>query len=140
VSTARAPSRVAVVACLLLTMGAGLLVHLRGGMLGATAQDIAGDALWGMMMAWWMALLLPSGDLPVRAALAYGICVAVETSQLVHTPWLDALRTTTLGHLVLGSAFDGRDLVAYALGVGLAVLVERLLLVDATTMGARGQK
>ncbi len=32
-------------------------------------------------------------------------------------PTLDAWRATTLGHLVLGSGFDPRDLVAYALGV-----------------------
>lgn len=116
--------------CLLLTVGAGLLLHLLGAALGATAQDIAGDALWAAMMVWWVALLLPLRDWRVRGAIAYGICVAVETSQLVHTPWLDALRATTLGHLVLGSDFDSRDLAAYAIGVLLALLLERLVLVN----------
>jgi hypothetical protein len=44
-------------------------------------------------------------------------CFAVEFSQLIHLPMLDALRRTTLGYLVLGSGFDRRDLAGYAGGV-----------------------
>lgn len=51
----------------------------------------------------------------------------METRQLYHAPALDALRRTTAGHLVLGSGFDPRDLLAYTLGVVAAVLLERAL-------------
>lgn len=129
-----------IVVCLLLTVGAGLLVHLRGAALGAAAQDIAGDALWAAMMVWWVALLLPLREWRVRGAIAYGICVAVETSQLVQTPWLDTLRATSLGHLVLGSDFDARDLTAYATGVLLALLLERLVLASESMTGERQKK
>ena len=44
-----------------------------------------------------------------RAAVALAFCFAVEFSQLVHLPALDALRRTTAGHLALGSGFDPRD-------------------------------
>jgi hypothetical protein len=56
------------------------------------------------------------------------ICFAVELSQLYHAPALDALRETTAGHLVLGSGFDPRDLIAYAAGVCAAALVDRMWL------------
>ena len=55
------------------------------------------------------------------------MCVAVELSQLIRTPALNALRRTTLGHLVLGTDFDARDLVAYAGGVLVAVMIERVV-------------
>jgi hypothetical protein len=43
---------------------------------------------------------------------------------MYHAPWIDALRSTTLVQLVLGSGYDARDLVAYALGVAAAALIE----------------
>jgi hypothetical protein len=52
------------------------------------------------------------------------ICAAVEASQGLHAPALDSLRATRIGHLVLGSDFDPRDLLAYALGIAAAALLE----------------
>ena len=88
-------------------------------------RDVIGDALWAIMVTWWVSALWPRLAGGGRAALALGICYAVELSQLYHTPGLDAVRGTRLGHLVLGSGFDLRDLAAYALGVLGAVVIER---------------
>jgi hypothetical protein len=97
--------------------------HLGGVPASLVARDIAGDALWATMLTWWVSALVPGIALGARAALALGGCWAVEASQLYHTPALDAIRDTTLGHLVLGSGFDPRDLAAYGLGVlGAAIL------------------
>ncbi|MBC7841653.1 MAG: DUF2809 domain-containing protein [Gemmatimonadaceae bacterium] len=90
-------------------------------------KDVLGDALWAAMMLWWVSVLAPNARLLARAAGAYGICVAVELSQMFHTPALDVMRQTTLGHLVLGSGFDARDLAAYALGVAGAMLAARFV-------------
>lgn len=119
--------RLTYVAAAIATIGLGLLVHLRGAMLASAARDVIGDALWAAMIAWWVGALVPRIALPHRCAAAYAICVVVEVSQIYHAPWLDALRATTPGHLVLGSGFDARDLVAYALGVGAAALIERAI-------------
>lgn len=105
-------------------MAAGLAVHGRGVALSPVARDVIGDMLWAMMIGWWMGALLPGTHYGWRAAVAFVLCVAVELSQLYHSPALDAFRGTRLGHLVLGSGFDPRDLVAYALGVAGAVLLE----------------
>lgn len=110
------------------TIALGLAVHLGGAGLGRVTRDVLGDALWAVMMAWWVGAAAPSASLRARAAVALGLCFAVEMSQLYHAPAIDAVRATRAGHLVLGSGFDPRDLVAYTAGVIAAVLVERVVL------------
>ena len=116
------------VALALATITLGLAVHRHGAWLGSTARDVLGDALWAVMIAWWVAALAPGTRLAVRAATALALCFVVEASQLYRTPALDALRATAAGHLVLGSGFDPRDLAAYALGVLAAALLERAIM------------
>jgi hypothetical protein len=118
--------RAAYVAAALATIVLGLAVHLGGTHLPPAVRDVIGDALWAIMLTWWVSALWPRLARGARAALALGICYAVEVSQLYRTPGLDAVRETTLGHLVLGSGFDFRDLGAYALGVLGAVVIERM--------------
>jgi hypothetical protein len=116
--------RAAFLALACATIAAGLVVHLRGTALGPVIQDVLGDALWAMMIAWWVGALAPRARLAVRSTATYAVCATVELSQLYHTPALDAVRATTTGRLVLGSGFDPRDLVAYGVGVVLAALFE----------------
>jgi hypothetical protein len=87
-------------------------------------RDVLGDALWATMLAWWIGAVAPTLALRTRAALALSGCYAVEASQLYHTAGLDAVRRTMLGHLVLGSGFDPRDLASYAAGVLVALVCE----------------
>jgi uncharacterized protein DUF2809 len=123
---AHATARVRVVyfGLAVITIGVGLVVHFGWASLNATGRDMLGDALWASMIAWGLGALAPSARLATRGAVAYTICVVVEVSQLYHTPALDAVRETTLGHLVLGSGFDPRDLLSYGLGVAGAVALE----------------
>ena len=107
------------------TIALGLTVHWRGGALSPVGRDVLGDALWAAMVVWWIAAVAPAIRLPRLAALALVFCFAVEFSQLVRLPALDALRGTTAGHLALGSGFDPRDFLSYATGVLAAVLLER---------------
>jgi hypothetical protein len=117
-------ARVPFVALALGTIALGLGAHVYGARLGTATRDVLGDALWAMMIAWWVGALAPSAPLRARSAVALAICVGVELSQLVHTPALDAVRSTPVGQLVLGSGFDPRDLAAYAFGVLGAVGLE----------------
>ena len=108
------------------TIAVGLVVHLHGAALAPTARDVLGDALWAMMIAWWAGVLAPHARLAVRSMASFAVCAGVEVSQLYHAPALDAARATTVGHLVLGSGFDPRDLAAYAAGLALAALLESM--------------
>ena len=88
---------------------------------------MTGDALWAAMVAWLIGVMFPGMRLGARIAIAFAWCVVIETSQLLHSPGIDALRETTLGHLVLGSGFDPRDFLAYAAGVGVVVLIDAVI-------------
>jgi len=85
-----------------------------------------GDALWAWMMFLMVGFLRPAWSTAAVAALAAAICFAVEFGQLIRTPWLVALRDTTLGHLVLGSGFHASDLLAYLVGIALGVAFESM--------------
>jgi hypothetical protein len=108
------------------TIAVGLVVHRANLGLNPIARDMLGDALWAMMIFFALGTVFPRARWTTRAAVALAICAAVETSQLYHRSWLDHLRATSLGHLVLGSGFDPRDFLSYALGVALAAGAERL--------------
>jgi hypothetical protein len=110
------------------TIAVGLIVHLLDLGLGAGARDVTGDALWAAMMFWWLGVLAPGSRMGIRALIAFAICAAVETSQLYHSPAIDALRETVPGRLVLGSGFDPRDFAAYAAGVLCAVMASLALI------------
>lgn len=120
----RIRTRMSFVALAMGTIVVGLAVHLYGEALPPAARDVLGDALWAMMIAWWLGAVAPRARLSRRAIATLAICFAVELSQLYHAPAIDALRETTLGHLVLGSGFDPRDLVSYTAGVLAAALLE----------------
>ena len=80
-----------------------------------------------MVFFGWGALWLRAGPRSM-AALALATCFAVEILKLYPTPWITGLRHTTLGPLVLGRVFSVGNLVAYAVGVCLALGVEVLWL------------
>ena len=109
------------------TIAVGLTVHLGGRVLAPAVRDVLGDALWATMIVWWISAAAPRLPLRTRALAALAFCVAIELSQRYHTPSLDALRRTVPGHLVLGSGYDPRDLVAYAAGVAVAALLARTI-------------
>ena len=70
----------------------------------------AGDTLWVLVAFLGIGLLLPRHPTWRVAALAMSFSVMIEVSQLNHTPWIDSIRRTTLGALVLGQVFLWSDL------------------------------
>lgn len=105
------------------TIVVGLAVHSLAP--AGDARDIAGDALWAMMMFWWVTALWPAARSGARALAALAISWAVEFSQLSHAAWLEQARATRLGPLVLGTGFDPRDLVSYAVGIAVVWWIAR---------------
>ena len=84
----------------------------------------AGDTLWATAAFLGIGLLLPRASTWRVALLAMSLSVLVEVGQLYHAPWIDSIRSTTLGGLVLGYDFVWSDLACYAVGVGLGVVAE----------------
>ena len=77
----------------------------------------AGDACWAAMVYLAISCCIPNTPMLKRAAIATGFSFVMELSQLYHSPWIDSLRQTRLGGLILGSNFLWIDLVRYSVGV-----------------------
>jgi Protein of unknown function (DUF2809) len=84
----------------------------------------AGDTLWALALFLFLGLILPGVATGWVAAMALVVSLLVELSQLYHAPWIDSVRQTTIGGLILGFGFLWSDLVCYAAGVGLGVVLE----------------
>lgn len=120
-------TRLGFIASALTTIAIGLVAHSRATPLSPIVRDVLGDALWAMMIGWWLGALAPVAPAGVRAWMVLALCWGVEFSQMYHTPTLDGWRQNTLGQLILGSGFDPRDLGAYALGALMALMLERIV-------------
>lgn len=104
----------------------GLASRRHPALFPAWMDKYPGDALWATMVFFCWAWVLPAASTLRLAALALATAWLVECSQLVHAPWLDAIRRTVPGHLVLGSTFNWLDLPAYAAGVALGAAADCL--------------
>lgn len=89
-------------------------------------RKYGGDALWALLVFLGFGFLFPRWPTRIVALLAMTFSVLIESSQLYHAPWIDAIRETRLGALVLGSVFNWPDFGAYAIGIALGVPCEWL--------------
>lgn len=83
-----------------------------------------GDSLWTLMVFLGWAFCMPQASTKRIAILACATSCIVEFSQLYQAAWLNSIRSTTLGHLVLGSTFSWLDISAYAVGVFVGACID----------------
>lgn len=95
--------------------------------LPALLNDYLGDALWALMIFIGFGFLFPKIEMKKLAFISLMFCYGIEVSQLYHAEWIDSIRATTLGGLVLGYGFLWSDLVAYTIGVGVGMFCEFML-------------
>lgn len=112
--------RVALAALAAVTVGTGLVVHRS---VGGAVGDIAGDALYALLVYLLAALVAPRARRQVIAVIAFAVCTAVELLQLTALPREWAAIFPPI-ELVLGSGFDARDVVVYAAAVAAASVVD----------------
>lgn len=56
--------------------------------------------------------------------LAVLCCWAIEIFQLYQAPWINEIRATLPGKLILGSGFLWSDMVAYVVGAALGMWID----------------
>jgi hypothetical protein len=81
--------------------------------------------LWGTMLFFLVAMAASRLSRRNIALVSAGIAVGVELLRLVHAPWLDAFRPTLAGALLLGRIFSGWNMLAYGVGIALAMGLDR---------------
>lgn len=85
-----------------------------------------GDALWALMIFISFGFIFREMETKTVALIGISFCYLIELSQLYHANWIDNIRNTTLGGLVLGCVFSWSDLLAYAIGIGAGVTIDIL--------------
>lgn len=85
-----------------------------------------GDALWALMIFIGFGFIFRDKKTKIVALIAISFCFLIELSQLYHANWIDNIRKTTLGGLILGYGFLWTDLLAYSIGVGMGMIIEIL--------------
>lgn len=86
--------------------------------------EYSGDVLWALMLFLLMSALLAGKSIGRRAAFCIVIAFLIEFSQLYHAAWIDGIRATTIGGLVLGFGFLWTDLICYSVGISLGALAD----------------
>lgn len=79
--------------------------------------DACGDALWAMMVFCCWRIVLVLRPLKIVAVVALITSYLVEFSQILSFDLLVRLRSTFLGHMLLGQGFLWIDLLAYTIGI-----------------------
>jgi hypothetical protein len=100
----------------------------------AVVPLFVGDILWGLAVFLLMRFLFIQKALTFTIIVSLIYAYATEFSQLYQAPWIDNLRTTFFGKVLLGETFYIGDLASYTIGIGLGVLVELSLCALITSM------
>jgi len=110
----------------ILTVALGLFS--RSGYLPDFLYGYLGDALYALMFFFIIGFVFPKFSTIKVALIALSFCLAIEISQLYHAEWIDTIRHTRIGGLVLGFGFLWSDLLSYTFGVIAGALLERAVL------------
>lgn len=87
-----------------------------------------GDALWAAMIYFGVRALLVRMSISRAFLLSVGFCFAIEFSQLYQAAYINDIRSTVLGGLILGRGFLYVDLVRYSAGAVGAYVLDRFIL------------
>ena len=120
-------SRVVYAALTAATIVLGLASRRFGTVLPDAVGLYAEDALWAAAVYIAAATIWPRARTIQLVIGALVFSFVIELSQLYHAPWIDDVRRTRVGALVLGFGFLWSDLVCYMAGVAAAALADVLV-------------
>jgi hypothetical protein len=84
----------------------------------------AGDVCWASMIYYGFRFIYMDKPLIFAVGISLLFCGAIEFSQLYQADWINDIRQTILGSLILGQGFLAIDLVRYAVGIVIAVGID----------------
>ncbi len=84
----------------------------------------AGDALWALAIFLGLGVLLPRARTHRLLVAALLITWGIEFSELYQADWINAIRATRLGGLILGFTFLPVDLLSYSFGIVVGALLD----------------
>lgn len=84
-----------------------------------------GDTLWGLVIFLIIGFLFNYLDTNMVAISSLIFCFFIEITQLYHSVFIDSIRSTVIGGLILGFGFLWSDLICYIIGIIIGVLIEK---------------
>lgn len=111
---------------IIITIILGLLSRKVSG-LPHVISTYSGDVLWAMMVFFIIAFIFNKKSTIFIISWVIIFSYSIEISQLYHAPWIDSIRNTTLGALVLGFGFLWSDLFCYTVGIIIGAIIDRLI-------------
>ena len=87
-----------------------------------------GDVLWAIMVFFGFASVFNRWPTKAVTLATLLFSFGIEIGQLYHAPWIDILRATRLGGLILGFTFVWSDLLCYSVGAIIGFLGETYLM------------
>nr|WP_255507933.1 DUF2809 domain-containing protein [Lysinibacillus sp. BW-2-10] len=87
----------------------------------------AGDLLWAMMIYFGFCFLFVRKSIRTALLLSFLFSFGIEFSQLYQEEWINQIRNTTLGALILGKGFLTIDLLRYTGGIIVATVIDKVI-------------
>ncbi|WP_042146643.1 DUF2809 domain-containing protein [Paucisalibacillus sp. EB02] len=114
---------------IIITILFGLASRKYGYHLPEFIANHSGDALWAMMVYFGFRLFLVRGNMIKVVILSFLFSYGIEFSQLYQEEWINQIRSHSLGALILGRGFLFIDLVRYSIGILIAVIIDKVVLI-----------
>lgn len=120
--------RIAYILAVFITIFLGLASRKFSDLLLLFVAENAGDLLWSMMVYFGFRFLLVCKSLLTAILLSFSFSFGNEFSQLYQADWINQIRGTLLGALILGQGFLTVDLIRYATGIMIATVLDKVTL------------
>ena len=116
-STIRFKMRTVYLLAIVITIILGLASRNFSHQLPIFISDNAGDALWAMMVYWGFRFLFVEKHFRTAIWASLLFSFSIEFSQLYQVDWINQIRATRIGALILGKGFLAVDLIRYMIGI-----------------------
>jgi hypothetical protein len=118
-------ARIPYVIAVVISMVLGYSSRRYADSLPAFIAEHFGDALWASMIYFGFRAIGVNKNLFWAGGISVIFCFGIEFSQLYQVDWMNEIRSTFVGALVLGSGFLTVDLIRYSVGIMIALIVDR---------------
>lgn len=112
----------------IITILLGLAFRKFGYLLFSFLAENAGDVLWAMMVYFGFRFLFLKKSMLTAILLSLLFSFSIEFSQLYQEEWINQIRGTLLGALILGKGFLLVDLIRYTAGIVIASCLDCLII------------
>lgn len=119
-------SRVIYLILIILTIVLGLASRLYGMYLPDFIAKYSGDVLWAIMVYLIFSFIFKNASIIKIILISLIFSYGIEISQLYQGNYINSIRSTTLGGLILGHGFLFSDIICYTIGILIASILEKI--------------